>query len=177
MFKTKSIRTVYKNRWMSVREDIIERPSGAEGLYGVVEKPDFAAIIAIEDGHIHLVEQFRYAVQQRSLELPMGAWPEKPDADPAELAQGELQEETGYRARKLDKIGFHYVDNGGATLGCHVFMASQLEFVGRNPDAEEEDLVAITLPLYEFENRIIQGDILDACTIACYGLAKLKGLV
>lgn len=49
---------VYQNKWMSVREDRILRPSGAEGIYGVVYKPDFVAILPIDNGVIHLVHQF-----------------------------------------------------------------------------------------------------------------------
>lgn len=177
MMKTLSSTVKYQNRWIRVREDIIERPSGNEGLYGVVEKLDFAAILAVENGVIHLVEQYRYPIKQRSLEIPMGAWTEKPDAHPLELALGELQEETGYQANHIEKIGFHHVDNGGSTQGCHVFFATDLHFVGKNLDAEEEDLTSLTLSLDEFEAKISNGQILDACTIACYGLAKIKGLL
>ncbi|WP_435236778.1 NUDIX domain-containing protein [Psychromonas sp. PT13] len=177
MIKTISSTEKYTNKWITVHEDIIERPSGATGLYGVVEKVDFAAILAIEDGCIHLVEQYRYPVKQRSLELPMGSWAEQPDADPMELALRELQEETGYAAGRIEKIGFHHVDNGTSTQGCHVFIATDLTFVGKNLDAEEEDLTSTKLSLLEFEKRIIDGTILDACTIACYGLAKLKGMI
>jgi len=177
MIKTLSTKIVYQNKWMKVREDIVERQSGAEGLFGVVEKPDFAAIIAVEHDRIHLVEQYRYPVSQRSIEIPMGAWPEQPDADPMDLALGELQEETGYFANQIKQIGFHYVDNGGATLGCHVFFATDLEYVGKKLDAEEEDLESLSLPISVFEQKIVDGEILDACTIASYGLAKLKGLV
>ena len=173
--KTLSTEIKYKNRWMTVHEDIIERASGNEGLYSVVEKNDFAAVLAVENGCIHLVEQYRYPIKQRSLELPMGAWQDQPDMDPTELALAELQEETGYTAAHIEKLGFHYVDNGGSTQGCHVFLAKELTFVGKKLDAEEEDLTSTLLPLPEFEQRIIQGDILDACTIACYGLAKLMG--
>jgi 8-oxo-dGTP pyrophosphatase MutT (NUDIX family) len=177
MFKTLSSKLVYQNPWIRVHEDIIERPSGNEGLYGVVEKNDFAAIIAIEDDLIHLVEQYRYPIKTRNLELPMGSWTGKPDADPLALAHGELEEETGYRAANMTKIGFHYVDNGGSTQGCHVFFATDLTHVGNKLDVEEEDLVALKMPIKEFEKKIIEGEILDACTIACWGLAKLKGLV
>jgi 8-oxo-dGTP pyrophosphatase MutT (NUDIX family) len=162
---------------MKVHEDIVERPSGAEGMYGYVEKPHFAAIIALHEGSIQLVRQYRYPIKEQSLELPMGAWTEQPDADPLELAKGELQEETGYVADQIEKIGFHYVDNGGATVGCYVFFATGLTFVGKNLDPEEEDLESLAMPLVEFEQKIVDGDILDACTIASYGLAKLKGLV
>lgn len=60
--KTLSSKTVYSNPWMTVREDRIERPSGGEGIYGVVERADFVAILPIDDGCIWLVEQYRYPV-------------------------------------------------------------------------------------------------------------------
>ena len=107
----------------------------------------------------------------------MGAWSGKPDADPLQLAIGELQEETGYKANKIEKYGFHHVDNGCTTQGCHLFFATDLKFVGKNLDAEEEDLTSVKLSLIEFEKKIIDGQILDACTIAAYGLAKLKKLI
>lgn len=46
---------VYKNRWMTLREDAIVRADGSTGLYSVVEKPDFAVIAAVSDGEIYLV--------------------------------------------------------------------------------------------------------------------------
>lgn len=178
MFKTLSSIQQYQNPWIRVREDIIERPSGEKGLYGVIEKADFAAILAIEDGFIHVVEQYRYPVKQRSLEIPMGTWPNNSQALAAtELALAELQQETGYHAKQIEKIGFHHVENGTSTQGCHIFLASELEFVGKSLDPEEEDLTSTCIPLAEFEQKIIDGEIVDACTIACYGLAKLKGVV
>lgn len=177
MFKTLSSIQQYQNPWIKVREDIIERPSGAKGLYGVVEKPDFAAILAIQDGYIHLVEQYRYPVKQRSLEIPMGTWPKLQEIEPTQLALAELQQETGYKANHIEKIGFHHVDNGTSTQGCYIFIATDLQFVGKSLDPEEEDLTSTKITLAEFEQKILQGEILDACTIACYALAKLKGLV
>ena len=43
-------RIVYQNRWMKVREDQIKRRSGAEGIYGVVDKPHFVVIVLYENG-------------------------------------------------------------------------------------------------------------------------------
>lgn len=45
MIRTVSSREVYRNAWMSVREDDIRRPDGSEGVYGVVDKPDYALVI------------------------------------------------------------------------------------------------------------------------------------
>ncbi len=50
-------RTVYKNRWMTVREDRVRRLNGEDGLYGVVEKPDFSLIVPFDGEKFHLVQQ------------------------------------------------------------------------------------------------------------------------
>jgi ADP-ribose pyrophosphatase len=56
----------------------------------VVEKHDAAIILPIDDGRIWLVEQFRYTIQERALELPQGGW-EMEIENPEELARGELR--------------------------------------------------------------------------------------
>ena len=57
--RTKSSREVYRNAWMTVREDEIVRDDGSTGIYGVVDKPDFALIIPQDDTGFWLVEQYR----------------------------------------------------------------------------------------------------------------------
>ncbi len=59
---------------MSLREDEILRSNGEKGIYGVVEKNDAAIILPIDQGRVWLVEQFRYTIQERALELPQGGW-------------------------------------------------------------------------------------------------------
>jgi ADP-ribose pyrophosphatase len=69
--ETLGTRTVYESRWMRVREDSIRRRDGSEGIYGIVEKPDFVVIVPLEaDRRIHLVQQYRYAVGARYWEFP-----------------------------------------------------------------------------------------------------------
>src|SRR5947209_9572611 len=64
--ETLSTRSVYENRWMRAREDAVRRRDGSEGIYGVVEKPDFVVIAPVEeDGRVHLVQQYRYPVAGR----------------------------------------------------------------------------------------------------------------
>jgi ADP-ribose pyrophosphatase len=55
--KTLSSREVYRNRWMTVREDAIRREDGTEGIYGVVCKADFSLVIPYVGGSFFLVEQ------------------------------------------------------------------------------------------------------------------------
>jgi hypothetical protein len=65
-------RLVYRNAWMSVREDAVLLDDGSPGLYGVVDKPDFALIIPRDAERLWLVEQYRYPVQRRAWEFPQG---------------------------------------------------------------------------------------------------------
>ena len=101
---TLSTREVYRNRWMRVREDEILRSNGQRGIYGVVEKDDCATILPLDNGRVWLVEQFRYTIQERALELPQGGWEMEVD-DPEELARGELREEIGMNAAQMIPLG------------------------------------------------------------------------
>lgn len=168
---------VYQNKWMTVREDKILRSSGAEGIYGVVDKSDCAAILAVDNGRIHLVQQYRYTVGQRCWEIPQGAWESSPDVDPLALAKGELREETGMQAGTIEYVGAQFIAYGFLNQTCHVYFASDLSDVGNQLDSEEEDLITQAFAVEEFEQMMIDGTIKDSVTIAAYGLAKLKNLI
>ena len=168
---------VYQNRWMTVREDRVKRPSGAEGIYGVVEKPDFVVIIPYEKGMVFLVEQYRYAVQKRFWEFPQGSWELKPDTAPEQLATAELKEETGLTADKMHYVGYQYQGYGYANQGYHIFLATGLTQGKKELDAEEEGLISEKFKIREFEQMIIDGKILDATTTCAYALAKMKELI
>ena len=119
--ETISTRVVYENRWMRVREDDIRRRDGSSGIYGVVEKPDFVVIIPLEeDGHIHLVQQYRYPVGGRYWELPQGSWEQSVNTDPLEVGRGERREETGLEAGEMVYAGHLFQGYGYATQGYHV---------------------------------------------------------
>ncbi|NDV91011.1 NUDIX domain-containing protein [Alteromonas sp. 345S023] len=175
--ETLSSQVVYKNKWLTVKEDKIRRASGQEGIYGVVEKPDFAIILPIHNHTIYLVEQYRYTIGQRMLELPQGAWEANPDADPCELAKGELKEETGMQAEHMQYVGFQYLAYGFCNQGYHIYLATGLSQGEQSLDAEEEDLKIIPMPLDKFHQKVVSGDIKDASTCNAYGLAKLKGFL
>lgn len=96
--KTISSREVYRNAWMTVREDQVTREDGTSGLFGVVDKPDFALIIPEGDGAFWLVQQYRYPVRRRAWEFPQGSWGASGGGSQTDLARAELAEETGLRA-------------------------------------------------------------------------------
>ena len=73
--RTVSSREVYRNAWMRVREDAVALADGTPGVYGVVDKADFALVVPMADDGVWMVEQFRYPVGERSWEFPQGTWP------------------------------------------------------------------------------------------------------
>jgi 8-oxo-dGTP pyrophosphatase MutT (NUDIX family) len=172
-------RIVYENRWMRVREDAIQRPDGSHGIYGVVEKPDFVAIVAVDRTHglIHLVEQYRYPVAGRYWELPQGSWETRPDVPPEEVARAELSEETGIIAGKMTRIGELFLAYGYSSQRYHIFLAEELEQGVGALEAEEADLVCCAFPLAEVDAMMAGGIIRDATTVAALGLIRLKGLL
>lgn len=170
-------RVAYENKWMTVREDRIRRSSGAEGIYGVVDKPDFVAILPIESNHIHLVEQYRYPVEGRYWEIPQGTWEENTEAEPHTVAAGELEEETGLLSNKVEYIGHIYQAYGYSNQGFHLFLATDLKKTEQKLDQEEEGLITKSFKIDEFESMIVSGKIKDATTISAYGFAKIKGVV
>jgi 8-oxo-dGTP pyrophosphatase MutT (NUDIX family) len=169
---TLSSREVYRNRWLRVREDQIERSNGVKGTYGVVEKDDCAVILPIDGDRIYLVEQYRYTIGERALELPQGGW-ESSDVDPEELARGELREETGLVAASMTHLGTLWIAYGFAKQRQHVFLATGLSHGGTDPDPEEHDLVLKSATVAEFEQMLLDGTIQDACTLGAWGLYKV----
>ena len=166
---TLASREVYRNQWLRLREDRILRSNGKEGIYGVVEKDDCAIILPIENGRVWLVEQFRYTIQERALELPQGGW-EMENVNPEDLARGELREETGLHAAEMTYLGHMWIAYGFCRQKQHVFLASGLTMKEREPDDEEHDLVIHTVPLEEFEQMMLDGTICDASTLAAWGM-------
>ena len=167
--KTLSSREVYRNRWMRLREDEILRSNGQKGIYSVAEKDDAAIILPIDGDRIWLVEQFRYTIQQRALELPQGSW-EQENASPEELARGELREETGLHADQMIQLGMLWIAYGFMRQKQHVFLATGLSQKETHRDAEEHDLQVRSVTVEEFECMMRDGTIADGCTVAAWGL-------
>jgi len=166
---TLSSREVYRNPWLSMREDQILRSNGEPGVYSVVDKDDCAIIIPIHQDRIWLVEQFRYTIQQRCLELPQGGW-EMSGVDPEELARGELKEELGLHAERMIYLGVVWIAYGFTNQKQHVFLATGLTSTEKEPDPEEHDLIAHIVPVSEFEQMMLDGRIRDCCTLSAWGL-------
>ncbi|WP_285486519.1 NUDIX domain-containing protein [Amycolatopsis taiwanensis] len=164
---------VYRNHWMTVREDGIRRPDGSSGVYGVVDKPDYALVIPMDGDRLHLVEQFRYPVGLRRWEFPQGTAPDLAEVPAHELAARELREETGLIAGRLEELGLLDVCPGMSSQRGRVFLATELTAGPHEREPEEQDMRAAWFARDEFEKLIEQGEITDAQSIAAYALLLL----
>jgi len=161
-------REVYRNRWMSVREDDIRHPDGSPGIYGVVDKPTAALIVPVEDDGFHLVEQFRYALSRRSWEFPQGTWPDDRETTTEELARAELAQETGLRAGRIERIGSFAIGPGFTSQSCDIFLAAELTPGEPDRDPEEQGMRQQWFPRAEVEAMMRTGEIFDGPTMAAY---------
>ena len=175
--KTISSREVYRNRWTSVREDVIERCNGERGIYGVVDKDPACIVIALEakaDGEfIWLVRQFRYTVSGTFFEMPQGGWEQRPDAPPEEMARGELREETGMTAERMTLLASLWIAYGAMRQLHHVFLAERLTPGQTERDPEEHDMTVHRVPVSEFEAMLLDGRVMDNCTAAAWGVYRV----
>ncbi|WP_327582405.1 NUDIX hydrolase [Nonomuraea sp. NBC_00507] len=168
-----STRVAYTSPYMRLREDRIVRLDGSEGIYTYVDKPDFALVIAVEDGGFHLVEQYRYPVRSRSWEFVQGSLPGLAVGDPESLARQELLEETGITARVMRRLGRLNCATGMSSQGFDVFVASELSHGKAEPEVEEQDLRRQWFSRAELEGMIRDGLVTDDSTLAAYTLFLL----
>ncbi|WP_309113948.1 NUDIX hydrolase [Saccharothrix sp.] len=171
--ETLGSREVYANPWMTVREDPIRRADGTTGIYGVVDKPDYALVIPLDGERLRLVEQFRYPLGMRRWEFPQGTAPDGTEPTPRALAERELREETGLRAGKLVELGVLDVAPGMSSQRGRVFLATELTEGFHEREHEEQDMRSAWFPRAEFEAMVARGDITDAQSIAAYTLLLL----
>ena len=108
-----------------------------------------AVILAIDDGHVGdardrhvlLVEQYRVPIGARCLELPAGLVGDEQAGEPIETAAArELEEETGYRAAKIESVGLFYSSPGMTSEAFTLIRATGLTRVGAGGGIDGEDI-------------------------------------
>ena len=103
-----------------------------------------AVILAIDaEDHVLLVEQYRVPLGKACLELPAGLIGDddsSPDEDPAAAAARELEEETGYRADRIEVVGEFYSSPGMVSESFTLVRAHGLTQVGPGGGTENEHI-------------------------------------
>jgi len=113
-----------------------------------------AVILAVEDGHVLLVEQYRVPLGRNCLELPAGLIGDEDggDGETAEAAASrELEEETGYRARFIEDCGEYFSSPGMVSESFNLIRASGLEKVGDGGGVAGENIIVHRVALSDLE--------------------------
>ena len=117
-----------------------------------------AVILAIdEDDHVLLVEQYRVPLGRSCLELPAGLVGDDdsaPGEDATAAAARELEEETGYRAARMEVLGEFYSSPGMVSESFTLLRAHGLERVGPGGGTDSEDITVHRVPLGELASFI-----------------------
>ena len=128
-----------------------------------IQHPGAVVIVPLIDrSHIVFVRQYRRAIDRTILELPAGTL--EPGEAPRACARRELEEETGWRAGRLQRIGQFFAAPGCLSEQMTIFLAQQLTRVPARPEPDEF-LTPITLSLSSALAKIASGAICDAKTI------------
>lgn len=160
---TVSSRQVYDNPWITVREDGVIRPDGRPGIYGVVHfKNRAVGVLAVEDGHVYLVGQYRYTLDAYSWEIPEGGCEEGEDLLAA--ARRELLEETGISAACWRRMGEAHTSNSVTDEYGVWYLATGLSHGPRSPEGTER-LEVRRVRLEEALRMALAGEITDALSL------------
>ncbi|MBE0415748.1 MAG: NUDIX hydrolase [Dehalococcoidia bacterium] len=155
---------IYEGRILALRVDRVVLPGGRETRREVVEHVDCVAIVAIDlEDNVILVRQFRSPAERVLLEIPAGGI--EPGEEPLESALRELEEETGYIAGKMERLGGFYSSPGYSTEFLHLFLATELR-KGLGAPVEDEVIEVVPIPLRQIPGLILSGEVSDAKSIA-----------
>ena len=100
-----------------------------------------AVILAVDEGHAILIEQYRVPIGARCLELPAGLVGDEEEGEAAASAAiRELEEETGYRAERAVDLGRYHASPGMSSEGFTLLRAEGLTRVGAGGGVEGEDI-------------------------------------
>jgi 8-oxo-dGTP pyrophosphatase MutT (NUDIX family) len=173
-WKTLSSRAIYRNPWMSLREDIAEMPDGHTTLYGVATMGECVGVVPyVDHDHVLLVRQYRYVQQDARWEIPTGGVKQGESLE--EAAQRELQEETKYRAERLTWISSYYTSKCICEETAHLYVGEGLS-PSHRPADETEFIEARAFPFSEALRMVVECEIMDSMSvIAILHAARLRG--
>ena len=141
--------TVWQGRFLEMKK------RGRWEYVGRVGGVEAAVIVAIDDGDVLLVEQYRVPLGRPCLELPAGLIGDETEDESAEMsAARELEEETGYRPARCTSLGTFYASPGMVSERFHLIRAEGLAKVGNGGGTADENIIVHRVPLAQIADFI-----------------------
>jgi 8-oxo-dGDP phosphatase len=157
-----SSKQVYKNRYMTITEDVLMTGHGDKVTYGIVRKEPFSVVIPWDGERTLLVGQYRPSADVYSWEFPMG---HAESDSPLVAAKRELQEETGLVASDCVEIAQFYPAIGTMNQLGYIYVVSKWTVGEQELDVSEKDMQIQWVTLNQVNELITDGTIIDGPTI------------
>ena len=164
---------IYGGIFLKMKRDKVSLPDGTEAIREYLTHPGAVAILAIlDDGRVLLERQFRYPVDKACIEIPAGKL--EIGEDHLLCAQRELEEETGYTAKKWSYIRRIHPVISYSTEFIDIYLAEGL-VPGPSHLDDEEFLDVFAAPLEQLIAWVEEGEISDVkTTISVYWLDRYR---
>jgi len=150
-----------RSDFVSVFDDRVILPSGQEITYTKVELRDFVSVLPFTDNKIVMIKILRYPRNCLSLEIPSGHIDD--GETPAEAAFSELEEETGYRAGQLVRMGCFHPLSRSTQRAC-LFLDKDLR-KGTQRREKTEQINVTLVPISNVKKLLTAGKITHAPTL------------
>lgn len=173
-WKIKSSKEIYSNPWIHLEEFQVKDPVGKDTIYSVLNMKFIAVgIIPLdEDYNTWIVGQYRFPLKEYCWEIVEGGG--NLGVPTLDSAKRELAEETGIEAKEWSELLQLATSNSATSERAVVYVAKGLSFGAAHPD-DDEDLKVMKLPFNELYERTLNGEIIDAISVAA--ILKLKVLI
>lgn len=173
-WKRISSKILYSHPRMTLTEDQVELPNGEVVPYLRTggNKAAAVTVIAIQDGKVLLQQEYSYPPDEILYQFPGGAVEKGEEL--AVAANRELTEESGYKAAKLEQLGWYYIDNRRTDTRMYVYLATELSAVKQEGGDKEEFIESSWVPLASISGRIANGDMPNFSVLAAWALYMSK---
>ncbi len=164
---------LFRGKVFDLQVDEIIYDSGNKGIREVAIHSGGSVVVPVtDDGKIVLVKQFRYPFLKYMFEMPAGKLDK--GEDPYICAVRELEEETGYKAESVKKLGAIATTPGFCTEILHLYIATGLTSGKHNREEGEQTMEVFEYTFKEVEDLIAGGELYDAKSICAFHMAMSK---
>ena len=157
-------------RIFNIREDRYRLPRNhQEAPFFILESNDWVNVIPVtEGGEVLLIRQFRFGIEEVTLEIPGGIVDS--GYTPIEAGQKELLEETGFQSNEWEYLGVVHPNPIFLNNRCHSFLARDVKKIAEMTPEESEEIEVLQVPFEEIKGLVRKGIITHSLVISAFYL-------